>query len=117
DDVADLLGGQDGRRQLVHAVPRDEDLPRLDDPDLLDGRVVEVGLQRAIAGDVVQHLLDHTAGIGQRLQGTGHRALVVVGDRVLDQAPDAWDVPGGVEPATPDQLANLVGDDRYWVHR
>jgi hypothetical protein len=40
----------------VDPVAGDEDLGRLVDPDLLDGRVVEVLLQRAEAGHRVEHL-------------------------------------------------------------
>ncbi len=46
DEVAHLVGGQDRRSQLGDAATRDEHPARLVDPDLLDGRVVEVLLQR-----------------------------------------------------------------------
>jgi hypothetical protein len=116
DQVTDLDGGQDRGRELVQAAPGDEHLARLVDPDLLDRGVVEVGLQRAVAGHLVQDQLDRAAGVRQRRQGAGERALVVVGDGVLDQPTDPRRVVGRVQATATDQLAHLVGHDGDGVH-
>ena len=47
DEVADLLVAEDGRGQLADAAAGDEDAAGLVDPQLLDRRIVEVGLQRS----------------------------------------------------------------------
>ncbi len=62
------------------AVAGDEDPARVVDPDLLDGRVVEVGLQRAEAGDPGDQLADDRVDVGDGRDDTGQRALVVVAD-------------------------------------
>ena len=43
------------------------------------------------------------------------RALVVVGDDVMDQAPDLDRVPGRVETAPSNELADLALDDAHGI--
>ena len=69
--------GQDRRGELVPAVAGDEHPLRLVDPDLLDGRVVEVALQRSEAGDPGDQLVDDSIGVVDRPHDAGEAALVV----------------------------------------
>ena len=65
------------------AVPGDEDPGRVVDPDLLDRRVVEEGLQRTEAGHPGHQLADHRGRLGHRRDRAGQAALVVVADDAL----------------------------------
>ena len=56
---------------------------RVVDPDLLDRRVVEEGLQRPESGDPGDQLADHRGRVGHRRDGAGQAALVVVADDAL----------------------------------
>lgn len=55
DQVGQRLGGQDGRGQLGTSPARNEDLAGLVHPDLFDLWIVQIPLQRAETGDLVQH--------------------------------------------------------------
>jgi len=68
-----------------------------------------VALQRAVAGDGVPQLTGRTPAVQQRRQVTGQRALVVVRDHVLDEAPHPLRLPCGVQPGAADQLPDLLG--------
>ena len=92
-----LRGGEHQVGQLVAAVAGDEDPAGVVDPDLLDGRVVEEGLQRPEAGHPRHQLTDHGVDVGHRGDGAGEAALVVVAhDALGDPADD-----GGVDAAGP----------------
>ncbi len=56
DEIAHLCRGERERHALAAPLARDEDPVGRVDPQLLDGRVVEVGLQRPVAGDGGEHL-------------------------------------------------------------
>ena len=70
DEVAHLVAREHRRGQLGYAAARDEHPRRLVDPDLLDGRVVEVLLQRTEPGDGVPHRL---LGLARRRRGPASR--------------------------------------------
>jgi hypothetical protein len=111
DKVGELPVPEDRRRQLAAAPPGDEHPARLVDPDLLDLRVVEVALQRTEAGHPVQHVTDDGLRVGDRRQRRVDRPLGVVGDHVANQHPDGARIGERVEPATPDELADLAVHD------
>ena len=68
------------------AVAGDEDPVGLVDPDLLDRRVVEVGLQRPEAGEVGDDLAHDELGLVDRTHDAGETAALVLGDDVERQA-------------------------------
>jgi len=115
DQVAHLVGRQDGRGQLGQPAPGHEHLRRFVDPDLLDRGVLEVRLQRAEPGDRVEDLLGRLLAVDQHRQAAVQRPLVVVRDDVVDQLADLDRVPGRVETGTADQLADLALDDAHGV--
>jgi len=88
-----------------------EDLGRLVDPHLLDRRVVEVLLQRAEAGDGVEHLAGGVPVVVDRRQDACGAALVVVREDLVDQPAHGAGVGRRVQPTTTDELADLVFDD------
>jgi hypothetical protein len=61
----DLVRGEDERGQLGAAAAGHEYPPRLVDPDLLDGGVVQEWLQRSEPGDGVQYCPGHGGGVTQ----------------------------------------------------
>jgi hypothetical protein len=83
DELGDLGTGQDRRRQLMPALTGDEDLAGLIDPDLLDVRIIEVGLQRPESGNPRHQLSDHPLRIGHRNDLPGQAPLVVSSHRLL----------------------------------
>ena len=85
DQLLHLGRGEDQVGQLVATAAGDEDPARVVDPDLLDGRVVEEGLQRTEAGHAGDQLADHRLGVGDRRHGTGQAAVVVGADHGLGQ--------------------------------
>ena len=89
DQLVDLLAGQHQPGQLVAAVPGDEDPARVVDPQLLDLRVVEVGLERPETAHPRQQLGDHSGRVGQRSDPPGQRPLVVRADQALGELADA----------------------------
>ena len=96
--------------------PRDEHLRRLVDPDLLDQRIVEIGLQRAEAGHRVEDCSRRRSGVGQRRQRPRDAALVIVGDDLIDQPTyDRW-LFGRVDATTADELPDLVLHHRDRIH-
>ena len=97
DEVAHVVGGEDGGRQLGDPASCDEDLARLVDPDLLDGRVVEVLLQRPVARDDGEDRVHRRSHVSQRRQASVQRPLVIVLDRVLDETADLEGVARGVD--------------------
>jgi hypothetical protein len=108
----DVLLAEDGRGQLGPPGLGDEHLARLVDPDLLDVRVVEVGLERAHADHPVGHRLGHLSGVGERRHGGHQPPFGIVGDHLVDELADGDRVAvARVEPAPADQLADLVLDD------
>src|SRR5690349_15041250 len=77
------------------------------DPDLLDGGVVEVLLEGAVAGDDGEDRVHRLAVVAQRRQTAVERALVVVLDGVLHETAYGLGVARGVEPRPSDQLTDL----------
>jgi hypothetical protein len=116
DQVADGVGGEDGGGQLVAAVAGDEDAIRLVDPDLLDGRIVEVALQRPEPSDPGDELVDDVIWVVDRQDGTGQAALVVVADGGCGHPADGVDVMLRVDAALADLGAD-VGVERLDVRR
>jgi len=108
--VADVGGSEDRGGQLAAAPPGDEDAARLVDPDLLDLGVVQPALQRAEAGDRVEHGPPDPSRVGDRWQRRGQHPLRVVRDDLVDQRPGLVRRADRVQPAPPHQLAYLVLD-------
>src|SRR3954451_3656079 len=117
DEVTDLTVGQQSRRQLAAPLPGNKDPTGVVDPDLLDGRVVEVGLQRSIAGHGVIDRPRREIGVTEGRQAAGQRAFVVLGDDLVDEATYGRRVGGGIEPPTTDELAHLVLDSTDRIER
>ena len=115
DEVAHLVGREDGRGQLGDAPARDEDLGGLVDPDLLDRGVVEVLLERSVTGHDRQYRMHGEARVAERRQPPVERSLVVVLHGVLHESPHGLGVARRVETRTADQLADLALDvaDRF----
>jgi hypothetical protein len=112
DQVVDMLLAEDGGGELGTAGLGHEHLARLVDPDLLNVRVVEEGLQRAHADDPVSHHLGDLAGVGEGRHARHQPPLGVVGDHLVDEPADGNRVAvARVEPASPDQLPHLVLHD------
>ena len=115
-EVPDLLVRERDRGQLGFAVPCHVDLVGSVEPDFLDGRVVEQGLQGTEPGHGVE---DEPPGGLQRTdrrEGRQQGPLVVIHDRRLDEAADFAGLPQGVEAAPADQLADFVLDNAYSLH-
>src|SRR4051794_32947237 len=116
DELADLRRAEDGVRQLRPTGPRDEHATWLVDPYLLDGRVVEVALQRTESGDRVVQETCRMRLVRHGWQAARQRPLVVVGQDVVDQPTDRTAVDFWVQPASPDELTDLTLDDPECVH-
>ena len=93
-------GGEDRVGELVAAGAGDEDPARVVDPHLLDGRVVEVALQRTEAGDPGDELLDDTVTVVDGCDRTGEARGVVVGDQRLRRTTDQGHVALRVDALT-----------------
>jgi hypothetical protein len=115
DEVAHLRVGQQRRRQLAATLTRDEHPPRLVDPDLLDRRVVEEDLQRAVARHRVEHRARGVLEVHQRRQCTTQGALVVVGEDLGDKTAYGHRLGHRIQPASPNELTHLVLDDAQGV--
>jgi hypothetical protein len=108
----DVLLAEDGGGQLRPSGLGHEHLAGLVDPDLLDIRVVEEGLERAHADHPVGHRLGHLAGVVQRRHAGHQPALGVVDDHFVDELTDGDPVAvARVEAAPPDELADLLLHD------
>ncbi len=68
-------------------------------------------LQRAEPGDRVEDGAGGVPGIGERRERARERALVVVGDHIVDEPADGGGIGGRIETAAAYQLADLVLDD------
>ena len=101
-----LRGRQDRGGQLVPPLPRDEDLARVVDPHLLDGRVVEVGLQRPEPGHPRDQLADHRLRVRHRRDLAGEAALVVRGDHPLRDPAYGGHLGLRIDPVAADGLAH-----------
>ena len=110
DEVAHLVRRQDRRGQLGDPAPRDEDARGFVDPDLLDGGVVEVLLERAVAGHDREDRVNGESLVAERRQAAVQRALVVVLHGVLHQAAHGLRVARRVQTRAADQLADLTLD-------
>lgn len=107
DQVAHLVGAEDRGRELVLAVARDEDPVRLVDPDLLDGRVVEVRLQRAEAGQPGDQLVNRCVRVVERSDSTAETARVVLLDGCASQRANPLDLCGGIDSLAPHMVPDL----------
>ena len=116
DQVTDLGRFEDRGGQLGLAVAGDEHLVRSVDPDLLDRRVVEVGLERAEAAERVFQGLSGAGAVDQRWRMAAQGAVVVVVQRLADQVPQTGAVAHRVDAASSDQLAHLVLELGSRVH-
>ena len=99
-------GGEHQVGQLVAAVAGDEHPARVVDPDLLHGRVVEVGLQRPEPGDPGDQLAHHRVDVGDRQHRPGQRALVVVAYDALGDPAHERGVALRVDPLAADLVAH-----------
>jgi hypothetical protein len=82
--VTHLRAAEDGVRELASAELRDEHATRLVDPDFLNRRIVKITLQGPEPGNGVEYSARCTTRINQGRQRAAQRALVVVGDDLLD---------------------------------
>ena len=98
---------EDRGGQLRGAATGDEHAARLVDPDLLDGRVVEVALQRTEAGNGVVHRPCRGVPIGERGQAGGERSFIVLGNDLVDEATHGGAVLDRVQTTAADELTNL----------
>jgi hypothetical protein len=110
DEVADLFRRQDGGGEVTAAVTGDEDPPRVVDPDLLDGRVVEELLQGTEAGDRGVHPSTSLVGTGQGGQATGQGPRLVVLRDLVDEAAHGLRLANWVQAPTAHEFAHLVLD-------
>jgi len=115
DQVPNLGLVEDRGGQLGPPRPRDEDLAGLVHPDLLDGRVVEVALDGAEAGDGVDEVLGRAGPVRERFDEAQERTLVVVRDGCVDQSPHAVVITGRVQPTAADEFADLALQERHSV--
>jgi hypothetical protein len=100
----------------MHPCAGDEHLRRLVDPDLLDQRIVEIGLQRAKSRYRVEDRSRRRPRVGQRRQHPRDAALVVVGDDLIHQPTyDRW-LFGRVDATTAHELPDLVLHHRDRIH-
>ena len=90
------------------AVAGHEHPARVVDPDLLHGRVVEVGLQRPEARDPRDELTHDGVDVGDRIDRTGQRALVVVAYDALGDPPYQRCVALRVDPLAADLVAHAL---------
>ncbi len=105
-ELLDLGRAQHRVGQLVLAVPSDEDLAGIVDPDLLDARIVEVGLQWSEAGDPRDQLPDDRLRIRHRRDLPGQAPLVMsthhlLGDAAYDDRLRLW-----IDTVTTDDLTH-----------
>ncbi len=85
----------------------DEDPAGVVDPDLLDLRVVEEGLQRAEARHAGDQLAHHRAVVGDGRDRSGEAEVVVVADDVLGDAAYDEGLALRVDALAPHALAHL----------
>jgi len=108
DQLVDLRLGEHQIGQLVPPVASHEHPARVVDPDLLDGRVVEVGLERAEPGHPRDQLAHQRLDVGDRRDDPGEAARVVVKDHALDDAPDHRHVLLRVHALAADQRPDVL---------
>jgi len=114
-EVADGLVVEDRRRELGAPRAGDEDPARFVDPDLLDGRVVQVLLERPQAGHGVEQFLRDAVGVAEGGDEPGERALVVVVDGLRDEGTDTGEIGCGVDATAAREFAHLVLQQRDGV--
>ena len=107
DELLDLRRAEDGGGELVPAGAGHEHSAGVVDPDLLDGRVVEIALQRAEPGHPGDELLDDRVVVIDRGDRPGEAALVVVDDEQLGDPPDPAGVALRVDAVAAHRLAQL----------
>ena len=107
DEVTHIGRSQDRRGQLMATVAGDEDALRLVDPDLLDGGVVEIGLQRPEPRHPRDELVDHALRIVHRTYDAGEAALVVGLDGCGGEPTDSRDIGQRVDAAAAYLLAHV----------
>ncbi|MGI8701293.1 MAG: hypothetical protein ACR2JU_08825 [Nocardioidaceae bacterium] len=89
-------------------VAGDEDPLGRVDPDLLDRRVVEVGLERTEPGDPGHQLTDHRVDVSDRYDDLGQAALVVGTDHLGGDAAYETRVALRVDTVAPDPIAHQL---------
>ena len=89
-------------------VAGDEDPAGVVDPDLLDRRVLQEGLQRPEARDPRDQLADHRLHVGHRGDPTGQAALVVVAHHARRDPAHQRRVALGVDAVAAHQHAHLL---------
>jgi len=114
-EVAYRLVVEDGGGEFGAPRPCDEHLAGLVDPQLLDGRVVEVSLEGTETSHRVKQALRHAVGVRQRGDETRHRAVVVVRECFRDQGPERGEVLDRIDSAPTCQFADLVLEQRDGV--
>lgn len=107
DELVDLRGVEAQVGQLVAAAAGDEDPAGVVDPDLLDLRVVEEGLQRTEARHPSDQLTHHGAVVGDGRDRARQAEVVVVADHVLGDAAHERGLALRVDALAPDPLPHL----------
>ena len=110
--LAHLRRGEHRGRELVPAVAGDEHPVGLVDPDLLDRRVVEVGLQRPEPGEIGHDLADDEVGLVDGAHDSGEAAPLVLGDDVERQAAYRSGIVTWVDASFANELADALGQRR-----
>ncbi len=112
DQVAHLPVTESERAVLGDAVAGDEDTVGGVDPDLLDLRIVQEGLERTEARQARDHLPRGLDLIAEQRHGAAERELAVPTDLVPNEASHERRVGGQVGALPSDAVADLFGDRR-----
>ncbi len=112
DEIAHRGVGEGEGNALRHPGAGDEDAVGSVDPELLDGRVVEVRLQRAVARDGCEHLAHARRLVVDRRESAGQGEVVVAADLAARDVRGELGIAGGIGPLSPQPLAHALGDHR-----
>lgn len=115
DEVAHLSIGQHERGQLGHAGSRDEHARRRVDPDLLDRRVVEERLKRAVPGDGCHDLARRARLVAQRRVRSGERPFGVPAHLLVRVPRRERLVAGEIDALTEHPPAHPLGDGAHGI--
>ena len=116
DQNREVLTFQDRGGQLGAPGAGDEDAAGGVDPDLLNGLVIEIALQRAQPRHGVEHVGARPLGIDERRDESGVGAAQIVLLGLGDELVEVGGVLEGVDAASAHQLANLRQEKIGSVH-
>ena len=110
DQLAHLINAEDRRGEFVPAIASDEDPRGFIDPDLLDGRVIEVLLQWPKTGDVRHQPADENLGIVECVDGAGETAPFVVLHYLSGNALNSRRIGARIDPLIAHSIAHSLGE-------